>query len=377
MRIIGIDAAVSARHVGVAVATWDGTRCLLESAFRVAARGTMSQELPQRLEPWLRPGSQGLMAIDAPLGWPRSMRPLLESVAGQSLEPLARGEDRFLRFTDQMVRYSTGKVPLSVGADRIARTAQESLITLGLLRTQTGFPLPLAWPGEPRADWSVIEVYPGATLAAHTGLARRPRIDVRRGEADAEGIRANLEFLDAHLDGTEVARQAIAASDHVLDACLTVVAAQDFLRGEVLPPRGNEMDIAREEGWIWFHAPFFCRSCSLPLLEGWRGDPIGFGRGETTNRPELPELPRIERETCAVCGGRDRLPMDHVVFRNVHTGLQTGLPSHWVMYECAPPSERHVWLRSKGIPLPYSSASRFSVPAPAPDPPRRRDLFSD
>lgn len=377
MRIIGIDAAVSARDVGVAVAGWDGTSCRLESVFRLSGRGTMSEALPKALAPWLLPGSQGLIAIDAPLGWPRAMGILLQSAAGQSLAKKLRGEeDRFLRFTDQMVRYSTGKVPLSVGADRIARTAEESLITLGLLRSETGWALPLAWPGEPRADWSVIEVYPGATLAAHMGLTKRPYMGVRRSDADRDDLRPILEFLNTQLDGAEALGQEIAASDHVLDACLAVLAAQDFLRGEVLPPRGNEMDLARQEGWIWFHAPSFCRTCSYPLIKSWIGNPIGFGRSETTNRPELLKLPRIERETCGVCGGRDRLPMDHVMFWNVHTGLQTGLPSHWVMGECTPPSDRHKWLREKGIPLPYSSVSRFSAPAPAPEQPRQSDLFN-
>ena len=42
-------------------------------------------------------------------------------------------------------------------------------------------------------------------------------------------------------------------SDHILDAILCVLAAADFVRGDVIMPK-NEAQ-AKQEGWIWFKKP--------------------------------------------------------------------------------------------------------------------------
>lgn len=358
MKIIGIDAATSARDVGVAVATWDGSRCHLDSAFGLQSRGRMSEDLPRILAQWVRPGSQGLLAIDAPLGWPRAMRSLLDANAGESLTPPVDEADRFLRRTDQLVRYSTGKVPLSVGADRIARTAEESLITLGAIRNSTRLPLPLAWHDEPRADWSVIEVYPAASLAAHAGPIRPVPTRFTAGGLRSHGLQARVGLIEAAIGGTDVAKAEMLKSPHVTDACLAVVAAQDFLRGHVQLPRGEDVAAARREGWIWFYVPTFCRPCSEALIRTWHGAPWGFGG--RANRPRLPVLPTLDSGACQVCGSCDGLPMDSLVFMYHHGPYNTGLPDDWTIEMMEAPSAHHDWLRGKGIPLPYSGVSRFA-----------------
>ena len=76
----------------------------------------------------------------------------------------------FSRHTDRVVRARTGKRPLEVGADRIARAALRAVKVLGELRAETSLSLPLALtPGMPEEP-SAIEVYPAATLLAR-GLA--------------------------------------------------------------------------------------------------------------------------------------------------------------------------------------------------------------
>ena len=45
-------------------------------------------------------------------------------------------------------------------------------------------------------------------------------------------------------------------TDHALDAVLCLVAALDYVNGEVVQPPSAELDRVRQEGWIWFRPPF-------------------------------------------------------------------------------------------------------------------------
>jgi hypothetical protein len=74
-------------------------------------------------------------------------------------------------------------------------------------------------------------------------------VRVRLSEADVKGLRFALPFLYAILVAAGVAKQAMAERDHGLEACMTSVAAQDFLLGDVLMPRGNELELAEDAGW--------------------------------------------------------------------------------------------------------------------------------
>lgn len=348
MIVIGIDAAVSAVNVGVAVADWDGRVCTLLETFH-GVRGRMCDWLPDRLGSLIASEEAGLIAIDAPLGWPKEMLPLVEGFAGKSLASPSRSPDPFWRRTDNLVRYLTGKVPLAVGADRVARTAAASLAFLGEVRSQSGRALPLAWSAKDADHWGVIEVYPAATMAARLGVPRPPD---RISPEQIEG------FVLGQLRVDEELRRGLGVSRHVLDASVAVVAAQDFLRGDVQLPYAADEDRARQEGWIWCYAPRFCRPCSLPRIAEWRGCPRGFGPCRA-NTPAVPDLPVLSGGTCPNCGGSDGVPMDHFVFQNVHGPDNTGLPDFFVIEMQAPPGH-HGWLERHGIPLPYSSASRLA-----------------
>jgi predicted nuclease with RNAse H fold len=136
----------------------------------------------------------------------------------------------------------TGKGPLEVGADRIARAAHRALEVLNRLRAATGRAIPLAWT--PTLDGTaVIEVYPAATLRSRgvrePGYKRPENLDARRRIA---------ESLAGELPGLA---DAVAASDHAFDACLCLLAAKDFLDGNAVPPTVDETGSAVKEGWIW------------------------------------------------------------------------------------------------------------------------------
>jgi hypothetical protein len=236
--LIGIDCATDPSKVGLALGEFrDGKTRLMG-----AQLGGRDPSIVQTVAGWIRGREPVLLALDAPLGWPAPLgAALVQHVAG---EPL-RGEPNalFRRDTDRVVKAKIGRLPLDVGADRIARTAHAALALLAALRAVTGQPIPLAWQAEPDVPVSAIEVYPAGTLQAHglpaSGYKEADRRPVRTAIIDAMAGRLHLPA-----DTAVLAEQA-----DVLDAALCILAAHDFLCDDVIKP--SDPARARKEGWIW------------------------------------------------------------------------------------------------------------------------------
>ena len=237
----GVDCATDPRKVGLALAEVSGTKARLLAA----ERGSAKSSLAGRIAEWMGAESRVLLALDAPLGWPR---PLGDALSGHRAGQPILGEPNqlFRRLTDRTVAAEIGKLPLDVGADRIARTAVAALALVAELRALSGCALPLAWDHELREP-SVIEVYPAGTLAARglrsSGYKERGQAEQRR-----EILRALAERVELPVDRSELEQNA-----DVLDAGLCVLAALDFLAGDVIEP--EDAATARREGWIWVRHP--------------------------------------------------------------------------------------------------------------------------
>lgn len=234
--VIGIDCATVASNVGLARARFhEGRWQLLETL-------VCSHDRPpvKIVTKWLRDEPETLLALDAPLGWPAELGPAL--APHRAGDPLtAPIETLFNRATDRQVQARTGKRPLEVGADRIARTAWAALALLEAVRQASGHRIGLAWHADGAGGPAAIEVYPAATLIAH-GLPTR---GYKRPSNPARPTIAR--WLQARLEGADVDLAALEA--HALDAVLCVAAGIDFLAGEAIAPEVPA--IARREGWIW------------------------------------------------------------------------------------------------------------------------------
>lgn len=241
LAIIGVDCATNPKKVGLALASWTEGRARLDEVCLGGRVGSVEECAAG----WLAQHSRCLIALDAPLGWPIALGArLVEHEAGALISTAANA--MFRRRTDDVVYEMLGKRPLDVGADRIARTAHVALGLIDKLRRATGWAIPLAWSPGPVEGCAAIEVYPAATLASRgirsTGYKT----------ADAVGVAARQSIVAAiagELDIPAETRARLAASDHLLDAALCVVAAVDFLRADVLRPADTEL--ACKEGWIW------------------------------------------------------------------------------------------------------------------------------
>ena len=236
MILLGLDAASDLRKFGVVMCRWTHGKLSL------LAHGTLDQtSIRDAITQQLRTADRALLAIDAPLGWPAALG---QSLAGhQAGQAIAVAQNTlFRRATDVSVHQRTGKLPLEVGADRIARAAWQALNVLQQLRAATGPDIPLAWAPDFADRIAAIEVYPGALLKATGGNPSGYKEQV--GGVAARALIATRFAELAPWLGNLVDQRA-----DVFDAALCTLAGIDFLRGVAIPP--DDLALARKEGWAW------------------------------------------------------------------------------------------------------------------------------
>lgn len=236
--VIGIDCATDDAKIGLTRAERTGLRTTIRQATICALDSTAAATVANWIGGCAAPV---LLAIDAPLGWPIDMgRQLASHRAGQAIA--IESNLLFRRATDRFIQTTTGKTPLDVGADRIARTAHAALRLLGELRKSLDLPIPLAWTPN-ISQVSAIEVYPAATLVVHgvrSGGYKKPSQRAERLEI----IRPLSRWIDCKACLSDLEENA-----DVLDSAICVLAATDFLEGNTVAP--TDTALAEHEGWIW------------------------------------------------------------------------------------------------------------------------------
>lgn len=242
MKIIGWDCAVEPKNCGVAVGFLVEDRLTIQKAKCRLSEPELMDLLCQEIQK----DKQTLLALDSPLGWPHALGKTLSGhMAGAILEDDANA--LFRRVTDRFVKEKTGKQPLDVGADRIARTAWATLQRLGQAREKTGESIPLVWKLEELKEPRCIEVYPAVTLEAW-GLSSKGYKGNKPEHRNARNILVSKLGTITELQ-PEIA-EAMRDNDDALDAVACVIAGWDFASGRALPP--ENLDVAYRESWIWF-----------------------------------------------------------------------------------------------------------------------------
>jgi predicted RNase H-like nuclease len=201
------------------------------------------ESVADRVVDWIADDPRVLLAMDAPLGWPAALGDALAAHRAGDFLPVEPNQ-LFRRATDRFTHHQVGKLPLDVGADRIARTAHAALALLHEIGARRQCPVPLAWTPGFTDPVAAIEVYPAAVLKI-TGMV----FQGYKGPAQVAQRAGIVSLLQKQLvfeAGTAILR----ADDDVLDAAICVLAGYHFLRGLCLPPA--DPDLARREGWIWF-----------------------------------------------------------------------------------------------------------------------------
>jgi predicted nuclease with RNAse H fold len=238
--VIGVDCATQEARTGLAHGTLHDDGAL---ELRRVTLGTAGESAAATIAGWIAGQERFVIAFDAPLGWPADFASGLQRHrAGEPIDIDA--ERMFRRATDRYVHAELGKLPLEVGADRIARTALAALGLIAAVRAHANGPVPLVWvPGE---QSGVIEVYPAATLLSR-GI--RPRGYKGDSSKARERRKAIWRRIQNELR-SELSEELLTEDEDMLDAAVCALAAADFARGHALAPEDREL--ALREGWIWF-----------------------------------------------------------------------------------------------------------------------------
>jgi predicted nuclease with RNAse H fold len=243
MKIVGLDCATVDAKVGLALGVLDEGRAEIKSATLC----TRERSAADRIANWIHDADDGvLIAIDAPLGWPKPLaESLIDHSAGVAINTEANA--MFRRTTDRFIQQKLKKTPLDVGADRIARTAHAALHLLGSVRARLRLSIPLAWAPGDVSPVAAIEVYPAATLVSHgfmsTGYKKREHLQRRREMI--EQLRTRISIHDSVTD--------LSVSADLVDAAVCVLAGVDFMCERAMRP--EDLNLARREGWIWAAPP--------------------------------------------------------------------------------------------------------------------------
>ncbi len=141
--IIGIDCATDPKKVGLA----RGFVVKDEVTIDQLTKPESGQTVADIVSDWIELDTPTLFAIDAPLGWPEALgEQLKDHRAGDLID--VDSNDLFRRHTDKFIKEAVNKLPLDVGADRIARTAHAALKYLDDISKRIGCSIPLAWGAE-------------------------------------------------------------------------------------------------------------------------------------------------------------------------------------------------------------------------------------
>lgn len=233
---VGIDLAAQPRRTGLALLREEGECCVLDEV-RVGAE---DDSLIDAVTGAAKAG------IDVPLGWPRRFVALLAAHAMlEQPAPESTGDDwrrsLAMRATDLEVHRRTGLTPLSVATDRIAHPALRWAGIEARLRDRG---LDVARDG----SGAICEVYPAATLQTW-GLTHRGYKGAKN-EAPRAALVASLSERMPSLDWNGH-RALCSSEDDALDAVIAALTAREVDHGRAFPPRAEDLELARQEGWIW------------------------------------------------------------------------------------------------------------------------------
>jgi predicted nuclease with RNAse H fold len=233
---VGVDLSVQPRKTGVAWIDWSPSGARAHNLVVGATDELITQAVMEADK----------AGIDCPLGWPEKFVEFISAHhAGNVIVPaevacLAWQSTLAYRVTDKAVHDTTGLMPLSVAADRIAYTAMRCARLLAQLASK-GQPVDRCGTGV------VVEVYPAASLH-HWGLPHRGY----KGTGNAKRLAQVVDALLAAAPWLTLGpyEDKCRRFDGALDAVIAALTARAAMKGLVTAPSTTQAATSSTEGWI-------------------------------------------------------------------------------------------------------------------------------
>ena len=232
MVTLGVDLASQPQRTATCLIRWDrGSACV-----ETLSLGATDAELHELF------GRADKIGIDAPFGWPAPFSRAVAEYQSETVWPSTGVPQLRFRRTDEFVRETLGRWPLSVSSDLIAVPAMRAVRLLAEVAA-TGEAIDRSGGG------CFVEVYPAAALHVWgfpsrgykrtKGAAVRARLVSDLAERTADWLTLSEEDWDR-----------CTASDDVLDALAAALVARAAALGHCEPIPSGDHELAQEEGWI-------------------------------------------------------------------------------------------------------------------------------
>jgi predicted nuclease with RNAse H fold len=233
---VGVDLSVQPKKTGVAWIDWSPSGAQVRNLVVGATDELITQAVIEADK----------AGIDCPLGWPETFVKFISAHhTGNVIVPAevagpAWQSTLAYRVTDKSVHDTTGLMPLSVAADRIAYTTMRCARLLAQLASKRQ-------PVDRCGTGVVVEVYPAASLH-HWKLPHRRykgKSNTKRLAQVVDALLAAAPWLtlDPHEDECR-------HSDDALDAVIAALTARAATKGLVTAPNTTQAATSRTEGWI-------------------------------------------------------------------------------------------------------------------------------
>ncbi len=233
MITLGVDLASQPKRTGTCRIRWDGKSAVVDSL----SIGAKDSELLRLFE------CADKIGIDAPFGWPAHfVRAIYDHMTSTIWPTVDISQLRFRR-TDQVVRESLGRWPLSVSSDRIAMLAMRAARLLAGTVATTGETIDRSGGGR------FVETYPAAALSTWGFCSRRYK-GTNGTEARARLVGELAKKTSSWLTLTEKDLCQCRASDDMLDALVATLVARAAAIGCCEPIPFEDRGLAADEGWI-------------------------------------------------------------------------------------------------------------------------------
>ena len=237
MFTLGVDLASQPKRTATCLIRWDRGSARIETL----SMGATDADLHELF------GRADKIGIDAPFGWPAPFTRAIAAYSGATFWPSADVPRLRFRRTDEFARERLGRWPLSVSSDLIAVPAMRAA---RLLAEAAAIGESIDRSGSGR----FVEVYPAAALRVW-GFPSRGYKGAKGAKVRAGLASALAERTADWLILSEEDRARCTASDDMLDALVAALIARAAAIGRCEPIPPNDLELAREEGWIALPQP--------------------------------------------------------------------------------------------------------------------------